>query len=264
MVDKETGLFATEKILMGTTTVVFMACEHNGYNQNSGLPKEIDDEIKNSSLVFVEYFPPELARKVYSVPGIGNMAKFLADEAVNGVNPFFNKILETAATYKKSVAVADIANGLEYMAYHGLLRSIPGGATLLLGYENIIFREVGLGLLWGGMLTNLQEALRTGVYGKNRSWWEKFVVDMEDARRLITARGIEQEALKRPGAQIALVSPRAHVDRIKWYLKNPNDSVSKAKEKIYSLFVGLDKSTRIYKPTSTGDWQQISNIPVFN
>jgi hypothetical protein len=104
-----------------------------------------------------------------------------------------------------------------------------------------------------------------GAFDLERKTFEKFLVDMEDVRRLLTARGIEQEAVRRkPGTKVVYIAPRAHTSRVEWYLENPDDIPTKVKAKIYGLTsVGLMLSTRIYEYSKDFEsWMRVSNSKI--
>jgi len=254
-----------DRIEINGVNVALVSCDH----EPTKMPKEdpwrtIEGEIARSSLVFVEYFPPELERTVYSNPIIGKIVKNRGN--TTGINPFFTKIELMCRYLNKEIAVADIANSLNYSAYYGLTREIgPISAALLgtgriSGSPEIIIPSTILALSMSIM--GLQEAFKVGIFDLERKKLEQYYLDMEDARRLLTAKGIEQEAQRRKGgSQLVYISPRAHVSRVMWYLQNPQDLPSKIKGKIYSLATGLPRSTRIYKFDDKHQcWNLTSNV----
>lgn len=104
-----------------------------------------------------------------------------------------------------------------------------------------------------------------GVCSQNRPDYEQlYTLDVEDARRIFTAKGIEQEMKRRKsGSKGVYIGPPAHVNRIKWNLEHPNEPVTKAKSCLYRLLSGLPFSTRIYRHSDRYDsWELVSNTPI--
>jgi hypothetical protein len=250
-----------EKLDLKGVEISLVSCDHQPERMPKVDPWEnIENQISESSLTFVEYFPYELERTVYNNPIWGKLAR-KAGEA-KGINQFFNKVAEISKKHDKEIAVADIANSAIYSSYHAGLRTIPGPLISLATQSNPGTIAGILAFNYGNAMT-LQENLGIGLFDLERKDFERFAVDMEDARRLFTARGIEQEADRRvEGTKFSYIAPRAHVSRVKWYLENPDDLPTKTKSKFYSLAVGLPRSTRIYKNSHMfNTWQLVSEVP---
>jgi len=237
-----------------------VSCDH----QPGKLPKKdpwgvIESVVRVSSLVFVEYFPHELQHSVYNNPLWGKLAQ--AGSRAKGIDLFFNRLTDLCVKYDKQIGVADIANSGIYSVYHGMMRVLPSAGLLLTENREAMAGILGLSMLWSfGM--NFQELAQIGMFDLERKKFEKFMIDMEDARRLLTARGIQQEAERQVGeSDMTYIGPRAHVSRIKWYLEHPEDYSSKVKGKIYSFAFGVPRSTRIYKKSHMfGTWQLVSEV----
>ena len=250
-----------ESLNIKGVNIALVSCDH----QPEKMPKvdpwqAIEGEIQKASLVFVEYFPYELESTVYNNPIWGKLAKAAGN--AKGIDQFFNRVGELAVKHEKEIAVADIANGPKYSIYHTGLRAIPGPLLMSVAPDKFGSFLGVCGLVYGNGM-NMQEFLRIGAFDLKRKDFERFIIDMEDARRLLTAKGIRQEADRRvEGSQLTYIAPRAHVSRVKWYLEHPDDIVSNTKAKAYSLAVGLPRSTRIYKNSKMfHSWQLVSDIP---
>jgi len=258
---EDSNALKIEVVDLNGVNVRLISCDH----QPEKMPKkypwgQIEDEIKDSSLVFVEYFPHELEQTVYNNPIWGKLARVSAK--VQGIDQFFGRVSDICVEHDREIAVADIANGAKYSAYYSGLRNIPGLLPVIISPGEMGTVLTVAGLVYGqGM--NVQEFMRIGAFDLERKGFERFVVDIEDARRLLTARGIQQEAERRiKGSNISYIAPRAHVSRVKWYLENPDDIPTKVKSKVYSFTVGLPKSTRIYKYSHVfHSWHLVSDIP---
>lgn len=192
---------------------------------------------------------------------MGGLARTIG--SLNGIDQFFNRASDLAIKHDKEIGVSDIANGPKYGLYQGGLRGIPGPLLMGASTSGIGSLLGACGLAYGNAMS-IQELLNVGVFDLERKKFEKFIIDMEDARRLLTAKGIQQEAERRiQGSQLTYISPRAHVSRVKWYLEHPTDVITNIKGKVYSLAVGLPKSTRIYKNSEMfHSWQLVSDIPI--
>ncbi len=250
-----------ENLKLNGVNITLVSCDHELEKMPKADPwQAIEYEIQKSSLVYVEYFPYELESTVYNNPIWGRLAR--AAGKAKGINHFFDKIGDLAIKHEKEVAVADIANGPKYSIYHAGLRAVPG--PLLMSVAPDKFGSfLGVCSLVYGNGMSMQELFRIGAFDLERKNFERFIIDMEDARRLLTAKGIRQEVEKRvEGSQLTYIAPRAHVSRVKWYLEHPNDIVSNTKAKAYSLAAGLPRSTRIYKNSKMfHSWQLVSDIP---
>jgi hypothetical protein len=251
-----------DKLDVHGVTISLISCDHDPELMPKDSPwSVIEGEIEKSSLVFVEYFPHELETTVYNVPIIGKAVKAIGES--KGINDFFNRVSSLAITHDREVAVADIANNLTFSAYYGFLRG-PLGLTIMGISQQSKFGELlGACVLAYEMGVNLQAIMRLGMFDFERKKIETLMIDMEDARRLYTARGIQQEAERRgEGSQLTYIAPGAIVSRVKWYLEHPDDVVSRVKGKVYSLAIGIPKSTRIYKYSENFQtWSKISDVP---
>ncbi|HBB43906.1 MAG TPA: hypothetical protein DIU47_01430 [Candidatus Pacebacteria bacterium] len=251
-----------ERLNINGVTISLVSCDHQPELMPEVDPwQAIEGEIQKSSLVFVEYFPYELESSVYNNPIWGKLAKD-AGEA-KGLNSFFNKVSGLATKYGREIAVSDIANGPMYSIYHGGLRFAL--SPLLISVDPGKFGSfLAFCSMLNGVGMNIQEVLRIGAFDLERKKFEKFIIDMEDARRLLIAKGIRQEAERRnEGSQLSYIAPRTHVSRVKWYLEHPDDIVSNTKAKVYSLAIGLPRSTRIYKNSKKfHSWQLVSDTPI--
>lgn len=248
------------RVNIGQRCASLIGCEYMPWLQPTESPWErITEEIKDSSIVMVEYFPPELQRTVFNYPikSLSRYAESYADSY--GITDFFNRVASIAAEQGKPVAVSDNANNMNFEYYY----RVPSFLTLPpLGYFAANFSSVlssghidTLSLLAGLVgLAGVIDAVRDFEEGRVRVNYERYYPNIVDSRRLITARGIEQEE------GVLYIAPHAHVNRVKWYLENPDDIFSKVKGKIYSALPGLPKSTRIYQfSDQKQDWTKTAD-----
>ncbi|MBI4999301.1 hypothetical protein HZB97_00835 [Candidatus Gottesmanbacteria bacterium] len=176
---------------------------------------------------------------------LGKLAKMSPDSKL--IEFFFGKISELAKAHKKQVAVADIANKPLYALYEfgASVAVIPTGS---------------FGIIYNTLMLP-QYLLSQGIFSPKPSQIEKFFPHAANARRLFTARGITQEAERlREGSKLVYIGSPINSHRVAKYIRDGPSIFDKTQNMIYKAFIhGLDRSARIYKPTSHG-WLLVSDI----
>ncbi len=188
----------------------------------------LQEQITNSSVVFVEYFPAEIYREAGSNKAFG----WLVDRIMkDNITPFFHTVSAMAGISSKHIGVADIANRVAYEMYE------LGGAALSIGRKQD----------YKGHATEpSQQELQ----------WRSAI----DARRLFTAEGLAQEARHRKeGSNILYIAPPAHASRVAKYLQliSIHDRDMHKKAMHYRLrYPGLDSNVRLYSSyRSRPEWE---------
>ncbi len=241
-----------EEVVHRGVTIEVIGSEYSPHFLAQGLTPEswrdqVEAEIERASLVIVEYFPVELERGVYKLPLLGNLAKKYAQSS--NLQPFFSEIASICKEKQKKIAVADIANTLQYMVYDWGYKALP-----------ILNPAIGLPISFVGAI---QELASVGHKSPSPTKTEKFLPAADDARRLLTALSIMQEAERwKEGSRIVYVAAPAHSSRVEKYIREGFDISDKVRLLLYKFMVGLDKSLRVYKVGKDGNWIQTSSIPV--
>lgn len=188
---------------------------------------QVADAMRDTSLVFMTYFSPELEKTAYSSRLFGARARYYGELNIHGI---YQTIADIAAEQGKPVAVCDIANRPGYMSYE---RFTP---------------------------SRVPRYLRNSAYGVNISRSEKYVPQAVDARRMFTARGIAQTIRNYPeGSSFMHVAAPAHINRIRQYLTEPLSRADRMRYRLYTNTIfGMDTSTRIYEHTGRV-WELRSN-----
>lgn len=202
-----------EKIDYRGVDINLVAIEHedkiiNNYPEWSRyLPSEwkqmVEQEIKGSSMIFVEYFPADLAYEVLlKNPVVG---LFLVPYSAKRLDPFFVAVGQMAEKHNLKIAVADPCSDPLY-----------------------VLRELAVDQKrWRGVMASLPEEERLSYYG-DEAVVKRIEIDTEtavDARRLMTARALMQEAIRLSAGdsnkegKITYIAPPAHMLRIKNYIE---------------------------------------------
>ncbi len=247
-----------DTIKFGSSNIHLLSCDHMPNKTPTQNPwPEIASQIQNSSLVFVEYFPPELETTAYNSRFIGRLAQEVGD--YSGINSFFNEVASLAVRYKKDVAITDIANKPLYELYNFSLRMWFG--PCILGSSLILSSHYALYL--SSFLALAACYTFTGTYLNESNYpskYESLFIDLNNARRLITAKALIQSAQESPDSETLYIAPHAHNRRIKQYIENHEGLSVRLKTKAYSLLPGLDKKTRVYRhSTDDNAWKKISS-----
>lgn len=251
--------FKREILLHGQQTLELISLEARFINDEQITPRDwqeqITEAIERADVVFVEYFPPELEEIMSYFHSLGEFSRSIAET--------YGTIASIAHASNTPVAIADIANQPLYEAYHlGIYPAIGAAAVACVHYGGALGTT---GFIAGQAYIGAaayQAIMQKGKYGLEPGLQEQLTPDALDARRVLTARGIEQTAQTLPpNASLAYIAAPAHVNRVKAMLTKPKTMPDSAKALVYKGLVGLDRSTRIYKPTEDG-WELASNEPI--
>lgn len=217
--------------------------------------ERVSEAMAAADLVFVEYFTPELEENMSYFHKMGSFSRNIAS--------VFGQVADIAHDLGKNVAVADIANKPLYEAYHlGAFPAVGAAAVALMRGGGLIGRTGVTAAQAYITSVTYQAASRGGTYAVQPTRIERFTPGANDARRVLTARGIAQTAQDyTPGSSFLYISAPAHIARVKAMLEQPTSAMDSAKAALYKSFVGLDRSTRIYAPTNEG-WELQSTTPI--
>lgn len=251
--------FKREQLLHGDQILDLVSLEADYVSSETVTPpdwqEQVAETIRHADMVFVEYFPPELEKIMPYLNELGEFSKNIVE--VYGV------IAAIAHEAGKPIAVADIANRPLYEVYHFGLYPLIGAAAIASARLGAPLGKAGF-IAGEAYVTSVayQASQRRGTYSVVPNTLERLTPGANDARRALTARGIAQTAQALPpNASLAYIAAPAHVNRVKAMLTNTKTIPDSAKAIAYKGLVGLDRSTRIYKPTDSG-WEQIANTPI--
>jgi hypothetical protein len=180
--------------------------------------ERISGIMDRADLTVVPYFTPELQANVYSVPLIGGLLR-----SINFISPDYFSIAEMGHSMGSRMGVADVAN--RFLYYPMELATFAVEAPL------------------GGLRVTPTRAERT-------------FPTAVDARRIITAEAIAQEAGRHPeGVHITYIAAPAHVNRVSHYITEGETWFDSLRSESYRyLFPGLDMRLRVYVPEGE-NWQ---------
>jgi len=209
--------FTVDTVPLNQHRITFVSMEGNEYSSKPELcpPDRMDrvaDVLDEADLTIMEYFTPELKQTAYSMPVLGQLAR----KAI-APSSHYDRITELAYRQNQRIGVADIANRPRYVQYD---------------------------------LAFLSAEYGTGVYMVNPHWPGRYFATPTDARRMLTAEAIKQEADRHPdGTHIAYIGAPAHVNRVARYITQELTWIDKARLTTYhDNLPGLDKALRIYEP----------------
>lgn len=185
-------------------------------------------------IIVPEYFPPAIAKNVGEIPIIGKQLFSQINELFPRIMQISKGIENIAAKKRKRVAVTDIANNAPaYMAWF-LLQEVVSPIALNEGLtyltQALIPRELQPPLLLsinGAVLSYLffylyQYIYHKGFFDKEKIHKiERFLIDLDDARRYLTAKALEAVDKQNEGSKILVILPRAHKIRIQRLLTDP-------------------------------------------
>lgn len=255
----EARAFKCERLTRGNQTLEFISLEASYIDNKAITPpdwhEQLSEAIERADIVFVEYFPPELEKIMPYLNELGEFSRNIVE--------VYGAIAAIAHNQDKPVAVADIANRPLYEAYHFGLYPLIGAAAVASIQQGGTLGKIGFaaGETYVASVA-YQSSQKKGTYGVKPGTLERLTPGANDARRVLTARGIEQTAQALPSnASLLYIAAPAHVNRVKAMLTEPKTIPDSAKAVIYKGLVGLDRSTRIYKPTEDG-WEQVANNPI--
>lgn len=237
-------LFKEELIEYGGRHIFILSMEHEPRHSDPPKPhlpsnweQLIIDRVNGKSLVFLEWFMPEVEQRLYNVPILGSANRFYVE---NHIAPVYNRILDILAVMNIEVAVADIVHSPMYSVYelHAL------GTLTWFGYGQEDF----------------------DVKAREMTEKEFIIPTPMDARRLLTARAIIQEVLRRKeGTEAVLITPFAHADRVSKYIKLGGDPDNQLKNIVYRYGLPfVEKTLRLYKYSSRFQcWIKYASCPIF-
>lgn len=246
----------TDLIQLGKSTITLLSCDYRPDRTNKESWQKIESQVESCSMVFVEYFPPELETTIYQIRLVGQYARRMGEHG--GINSFFNRVASLAARYRKDVAVADMANKAIYVVYHAgfmFASLIPALAATANEWTKPLVLPLSFAALF---LTKY--ALDTTEFERPDTS-EKYILNMIDARRVSTAESLIRATQEQPDSTLLYIATHAHVKRVRNYLEHPENLSNRIKSKVYSLLPGLDKETRVYRHNPEGDkWTKISPL----
>lgn len=274
-INRQESAWGVEKVVYHGVDIKFLAMEHRNI-VSPGFPefswyrpqkwKEIIKEtVDSASLVFVEYFVPELEQTAFREPLVGQLIKKWAKD--EGVMEFFDEVAKVASSRNIPIAVADPATSSLYA-----------------------LRELGIDQKhWKEKMSHRVDNDRVGYSGDstlNIDPIELVIPRAIDARRLETARAIMQEVLDNNvgsvgSREFVYIGPTAHVMRIKEYIlrqigseTNPASRVNTSadltvtgkgadirKSKIYKKQWGLNTNIRYYHFNKKG-WLKSKEVTI--
>lgn len=212
------------------------------------LPDDWQDDIKrkmqSADLIVPEYFMPEIRDRLeHSDP----LTKATARNYSQTHHHVYEFVAEAAAP-DMQIAAMDIANRPSFMTYE-LLPHIAAMQTI-------------------SRLRN------KGIAGATPDLAERLLPTHTDARRMITARGLEQEAERwrddssQEQRSFLYIAAPAHVRRVLGYLSMPQNPLERWRESVYKhVLVGCEETVRTYQyETDSSDntyderrWNQVGN-----
>ncbi|GAC1645405.1 MAG: hypothetical protein NVS4B12_11410 [Ktedonobacteraceae bacterium] len=281
----------------GNSYVIFVNQDWHGFSDKLHPVHEALIASKRTKVVALEYFNPELYVNAGKVPLLGRLARWLWDKKYYQESDRirYSKALERACEkHGKPIAVADIAHTTYYSLnfYLSYFASIVGGSASLLNllpdhkaalipallflYHRLdtgirrLGKKIGRKLSLGGMFD--PECVH---------WYEKFFLDLEDARRILGTSGARQLVSEYPSkdaeapSYILIYVPPAHGIRYAVNLLDPTRAdtwARKVKQVLYGLVPAISPTVRTwtYKhritpspdDTSQGAWVLMSKRSV--
>ena len=282
--DEELKQYISERVQGVRLNGVNVILIKNEYLQDTSVHPILEAYMasQKTNVVMVEYFDPELRQNAeaakYNIGVLISQGKntLKAYEESIPIFPslqFSRNLTATCQKLRKTVAVADIANKPDYSISRTLLRLFPIESFLTPPYETNLIQlakviiNMGIRGTYYRFLESGPEKSTFGFDKKNIHPNEKFFIDLEDARRLFIAKGIEQltqeykpflqnehpevegkkDIIRESNPQIVVCYPEAHIRRILNYLQihHVTDSV---KEIIHKLTAPtLDYAVRTWE-----------------
>lgn len=256
----------------GSTDIIFFLQEHTrDFELDPAL--QLVAGAQGTKAILVEYFQPELEANAKNFPIIGEFLSqaFNSDEQSKLRTAISSKLSELAKEKGKIIVVADIANKLEYFLDYSF---IPGA---LMGASAICPTLLPLALMNFSMyfVNRLQQFITLGGHfdEKEIHQYEKLLFDIEDARRLFVAMGLQQvseeyQPIGSGPCRILASYPEVHAMRIANYLIDEKSFArlsKKVKQSLYRLYPFMDASVRQYEyrnqtsQTQFQGWTRFSN-----
>jgi hypothetical protein len=218
--------------------IVVVEFDHRGSTQageHYALPDDWKDRLKEvlkkheGAAVAPEYCMPDLERGAFGELGTGEMARRGSEDS-QGITDFFGYISRWAGSEGKNQLAMDPANTnwyflLEHAVDLPRLAMIEGIKSKIGNRETNLFDRVA------GKYRNIDES-------------EMKQLQYVDARRLIIARGLMQEAIRTDSGQIFHLNAPRHAERVHNYIERQIDHERSTGDEVN---VAKDQSTRAPK-----------------
>ncbi len=231
-----------------------------------------------TKVVMLEYFNPELFVNAERVPLLGKLARWLWSRKYYQESDRirFAKVLERACVkYEKPVTVTDIAHNTNYsfnfylsylvsfvMIGASLFHLLPNYRVALLLASCFLYHRLDTGLRRLGKRLGRKLSLGGAFDPEHVHWYEKFFLDLEDARRVLGAAGIRQlvreytDNEQDTPAYIIVNLPPAHGIRYASVLLDATRAdvwARSIKQTVYGLLPNISRSVRtwVYKRSIT-------------
>ena len=231
-----------------------------------------------TNVVMLEYFNPELFVNAERVPLLGKLARWLWSRKYYQESDRirFAKALERACVkYEKPVTVTDIAHNTNYsfnfylsylvsfvMIGASLFHLLPNYRVALLLASCFLYHRLDTGLRRLGKRLGRKLSLGGAFDPEHVHWYEKFFLDLEDARRVLGAAGIRQlvreytDNEQDTPAYIIVNLPPAHGIRYASVLLDATRAdvwARSIKQAVYGLLPNISRSVRtwVYKRSIT-------------
>ncbi len=226
---------------------------------------------KQTKVVTLEYFNPELHVNAREVPLLGRVAQWLWNRRYyqDSDRMRYAKALEVVcANHRKPIAVVDIAHNTNYSLnfYLSYLASIVGGSASLLNLLPdhrttlvpvclFLYHRLDTGIRRLGKTIGKKLSLGGMFDPEHIYWYEKFFLDLEDSRRILGASGVRQLVSEYPSkdeeepSYIVVNVPPAHGIRYAFNLLDPTRAdtwVRKAKQVMYGLVPNISPTVRTW------------------
>lgn len=246
--------FQIETINYKGREIVVISMEHEKRYRNDPelVPpdwiSQVQDKITNSSLLFVEYFVPDIMSQLPGVPPVDRYIKQYTEERIE---PVYGKIEALAREIDIPIATAEVGASYPY-AFYELLTQAPRRISIMARNLPSVTKE-----------EKILPLLNSGSFGVKATKTENYFPYSINMRRILTSLAIMQEAERRKeGSKIALFTAPAHANRIKEHLKSGLNSWQKITAGIGRHLPGLNSNLRIYKPLSDGNWIRTASMPI--
>jgi hypothetical protein len=220
-------------------TVTYVGVESR-FDKLDRLPGDWRDQlegvIQNVDLVMPEYCIPALERGAYKVPILGRIAMSYGEDFFE----VYKTASELAAKHEKDMAAVDPANNLTYMLYEATspLTALVSAIAEIRGNQGA----------HANIIDTIEHILPTGA----------------DSRRMVSAEGLRQEAMRRPDSHIAYIAAPAHIKRIRDYTSRSWGVLDVLRWAHYKYAMpGLDRHVHTFQPLpDRRGWQYTGRTPI--
>lgn len=231
--------FAIEHLKLAVGQVDFIKLEHEDVSK---LPpnwqNRVEDALADYSegdLLLLEYYLPD-----FSIPSIPLLSRVVENYAQWKISQCNSVLIEIAREKHLTIAVADIANNVNYAMYE-LVSQMPYNFLLIVKHWRTILNNMH------HFESTIEELMKsTGVYSDYPSSSDE-PIHAVDARRFITAAHVFHALQEQPGRRIAIVNAPAHIRRIKKYLETFDSGKPLAfRRAVYRAMLGVPHRMRTY------------------